>query len=109
MILNKPILYNVSAPMAAGTAAVTIRLSGMDRFPLRTWRGTLVSDQKSDLSTASKSMLARADELAVRGAKPDNQVNAITEFANLFAKEIARDLPPLLNINNKINIITVST
>ena len=109
MILDKPILYNVSAPIAAGIAAVTILLPGMDRFPLRMWRGTLVTDQKYDLSTAAKSMLPRADELAVRGAKLDKQVNAIAEFANLLAKEIARDLPPLLKINNKINIITVSS
>ena len=109
MILDKPILYNVSATMAAVIAAVTILLPAMNRFPFHTWRGTLVTDQKSDLSTAAESILARADELAVRGAKLDNQVNAIAEFANLFAKEIARDLPPLLKIHSKINIITVSS
>ena len=42
MILRKPALQDVRATISAGTAAVTIQTPGMDRFPLRMWRGNRV-------------------------------------------------------------------
>ena len=90
MILGKPGLQDVRASISAGTAPVTIQAPGMDRFPLRMWRGNRVTDQKSELSTAANSILARADEPAVRAAELEDQFNPVTEFATLFPKEIAR-------------------
>ena len=81
----------------------------MDRFPLRMWRGNRVSNQKSDLSTAAHSILARADELAVRAVELEDQFNPVVEFATLFPKEIPRELPPLRKINHKINVIPGSS
>ena len=109
MILGKPALQDVRAPISAGTAPVTIQPPGMDRFPLRRWRGTRVTDQKSDLATAANSILARADELAVRAAELADQFNPVAEFATLFPKEIPRELPPLRKINHKLNIIPGSS
>ena len=109
MILGKPALQDVRATISAGTAPVTIQPPGMDRFPLRMWRGNRITDQKSDLSTAANSILARADELAVRAAELDHQFNPIVEFATLFLKDIPRELPPLRKINHEINIIPGSS
>ena len=53
MILGKLGLQNVRATISVGAAPVTIQPPGMDRFPLHMWRGNLVTDQKSDLSTAA--------------------------------------------------------
>ena len=58
MILGKPALQDVRATISAGTAPVTIQPPGMDRFPLRMWRGNRVTHQTSDLSTAANSILA---------------------------------------------------
>ena len=68
MILGKPALQAVHATIAADTAPVSILPPGMDGCSLRMLRGNRVTDQKSDLSTAANSILARADELAVRAA-----------------------------------------
>ena len=81
----------------------------MDRFYLRMLRGTSVTDQKSDLSTAANSILAWADVLAVRAAELENHCNPVAEFAALFDKEIPMELPPVQKINHKINIITASS
>ena len=105
MIHVKPALQDVRATISAGTTPVTIRPPGMDRFPLRIWRGNQVTDQKSDLSTAANSILARADLLAVRAAELEDQFNSGAEFATLFPKEIPRELPPLREINHKIHIM----
>ena len=109
MILVKPALQDVRATISAGTAPVTIQSPGMDRFPLRMWRGTQATNQKSDLSTTTNSILARADELAVRAAELEDQFNPVAEFATLFPKDIPRELPPLRKINHKINIIPGSS
>ena len=58
MILGNPVLQDMRATISAGTAPVTIQRPGMDRFPLRMWRGNQVTDQKSDLSTAANAFLA---------------------------------------------------
>ena len=105
MILGKPALQDVRATISAGTAPVTIQPPHMDRFPLRMCRGNRVTDQKSDLSTAANSILARADDLAVRAAELEDQFNPVEEFATLFPKEIPRQLPPLRKIDQKINVI----
>ena len=105
MILGKPALQDVRASISAGTAPVTIQPPGMDSFPLRMWRGNRVTDQRSHLSTAANSILARVDELAVRAAELEDQFNPVAEFATLFPKEIPRELPPLRKINHKINVI----
>ena len=47
------------------------------------------------MSTASNSILARADELAVRAAELDNQFKPVAEFVAQFPTEIPRELPPL--------------
>ena len=109
MIVGKPALQDVRAAISAGTAPVTIQPPGMDRFPLRMWRGNRVTDQKSDLSTAANTILARADELAVRAAELEDQFNPVAELATLFPKEIPRELPPLRKINYKIDIIPGSS
>ena len=44
MILGKLPLQDVRATISAGTATVTIQPTGMDRFPLRMWRGNRVTD-----------------------------------------------------------------
>ena len=109
MIFGKPALPHVRATISAGTAPVTIQPSGMDRFSLRMWRGNPVTDQKCDLSTAANSILARADELAVRAVGLENRFNPVVEFAALFRKEIPRELLPLQKIYHKINIISGSS
>ena len=109
MILGKPALQDVRATISAGTAPVTIQPLGMNRFPLRMWRENRVTDQKSDLSTAANSILARADEIAVRAAQLENEFNHIAEFATLLPKEIPSVLQPLQKINHKINIIPGSS
>ena len=106
MIGGKPALQNVRATISAGTAPLTIWPPGMDRFPLRMWRAIRVTDQNSDLLTVANSILARADELAVGAAPLGHQFNPDAEFAALIRKEIARELPPLRKINQKINIIS---
>ena len=88
IILGKPVHQDVRATISAGTAPVTIQPPGMDRFPQRMWRGNRVTDQKPDLSTAPNSILARADELAVRAAELEDQFHPVAEFATLFPKEI---------------------
>ena len=109
MILGKPALQDVRATISAGTAPVTSQPPGVDRFPLRMWRGNRVTDQKSDLSTAANSILARADELAVRAAVLEDQFNPVAEFATLFPKELPMELPRLRKINQKINILPGSS
>ena len=109
MILEQPVLQNVRATIPAGTAPVTIQPTGMDRFPLPMWRSNRATDQESDLSTAANSVLARADELAVRAAEVEDQFNPVVEFATLCTKEIPSELPPLRKIHDKINIISESS
>ena len=77
MILGKPALQPVRATIPAGTAPVTIQAPGIDRFPLRMWRGKRVTDHKSDSSTAANSILARAEELPVRAAGRGDQFNPL--------------------------------
>ena len=48
-ILVKPALQDVRATISAGTAPGTIPPPGMDRFPLRMWRGNRITDQEPDL------------------------------------------------------------
>ena len=84
MILGKPVLQDVQATISAGTAPVTIQPRGMDRFFLPTWRGNPLTDQKSDLSTATNSILAKADELAVRAVELENRFNPVIAFATPF-------------------------
>ena len=43
MIVGKPARQDVRATISAGTAPVTIQPPGMDRFPLRMWRGNRVT------------------------------------------------------------------
>ena len=95
MILEQPALQDVRATITAGTAPVTVPPPSMDGFSLRMWQGNRVTDQKSDLSIASNSILARPDELAVTAAEVDDQFNPVPEFAALFPKEIPSELPPL--------------
>ena len=78
----------------------------MDRFPLRMWLGNGVTDEKPDLSTATNSILAREDELAVRAAELENQFNPIAEFDILFPQDILRELQPLQKINYEINVMS---
>ena len=73
------------------------------------WLGNRVTDQKSDLSIAANSLLARADEQAVRAAELEDQFNPVVDFTALFHKEIPRESPPLRTINHEINIIQGSS
>ena len=109
MILKKPAIQDVRVTISAGTAPVPIQPPGMDRFPLRMWRGNGVTDQKSDLATAANSILAQANELAVRAAELEDQFNPVAEFVTQFPKEIQSELPPLRKINHKINVIPGSS
>ena len=86
MIVQKPALEDVRATISGHTAAVTIQHREMDRFSLRMWRGNRITDQKSDLSTAANSILALADELAVRAEELENRFNLVVEFAALFVR-----------------------
>ena len=61
------------------------------------------------MSTAANSILARADELAVRAVELGDQFHPVAEFATLVPKEIPRELLPLRKINHKINIIPGSS
>ena len=97
------------ASISAGTPPVTLQPPGMDRLCLHMWREHRGTDQKSDLSTPVNSILARADELAVRAAELENLFNPVAEFTALFPKEIPRELPPQRQINHKINIISESS
>ena len=105
MIVRKHVIQYMRATISAGTAPVTIQPMSMDRFSLRMQRGDRVTDQKSDLSTPTSSILARADQREVRAAELENQFNPVLEFAALLHKEIPRELPPLPQINHQINII----
>ena len=81
----------------------------MDRFYLRMLRGTSVTNQKSDLSTAANSILACVDVLAVWPVELENYCNPVAEFAALFHKEIPMESPPVQKINHKIKIIPASS
>ena len=109
MMLRRPRLQDIRATISAGTASGIIQPRSMDRFCLRMWRGNLVTDQKYDLSTAVNSILTQADELAVRAAELGNRFNPVVEYPALFRKQIPTELPPLRNINHKINIISGSS
>ena len=91
-IVGKPTLPDVRPTIPVVTAPVTIQPPGTDRLAPRMWRGNLVTEQKSALSTAPHSMLARVDELAVRAAELENQFNPLAECATLFPNEIPREL-----------------
>ena len=109
MILGKPALRDTRATISPGTEPVPMQPTGMDRFSLRMWGGNQVTDPKSDLWTAANSILARADELAVRAAEWGYQCYPVVEFAARFPKEIPRKLLPLRKISHKINIIPQSS
>ena len=51
----------------------------MDKFTLRMGRVNRVTDQTSDLSTAANSIVAPADELAVRAVELANQFYTVAE------------------------------
>ena len=109
IILGKPALQDVRATISASTEPVTLQPPAVDRYSLRTWRGNRVTDQKSDLATATNSSHARADEIAVKAAELDNQFNLVAGFAALFRKEMPRELPPLRKINHTMNMIPGSS
>ena len=109
MIVAIPALQVVLSTISAGTAPVTIQPSGMDRFCRRMWGGNRVTDHKPDITKAANSILARADQLAVRVAELETQFNPVAEFAGPFPKEIPRELPPLRKIDPKIYIMSGSS
>ena len=106
MILGTPALLVVRATISPVTAPLTLQPTSMDWFCLRMWQGNRLTDQKSDLSTAANSILALADELAVRAVVLENRFNPVEEFAALIPKEIPRELPPRRQINHMIDINT---
>ena len=83
--------------------------SGLNRFSLQMWRANCVSDQKSDISTAANSILARVDEVAIRAADQENQFNPVAEFATQFRNEMPAELQPLGKIDPEIDIIPESS
>ena len=106
IILGTAALRDVRATISPVTTPLTLQPTSMDRFSLRMWQGNRLTDQKSDLSTAASSILALADELAVRAVELENRFNPIEEFAALIPKEIPRQFPPRRKIYHKIDINT---
>ena len=109
MIHGKTALQVVRGTMSASAGVVTMQPSGMDRFFLCMWRGNRVIDRKTDLPTAANSILTRVDKLALRPAERENEFNPVAEFAVLFTMEIAVELQPMWPINDKIDVISVSS
>lgn len=83
MILSTPAILNIQATISVGTAPVAIQPAGMDRFSLRMRRGNCITEERSELSTAGNSSLARPNPLPVWGADVENQINSGSEFASL--------------------------
>jgi hypothetical protein len=111
MILGEPALSSVKALIPATKEAVTIQPPNMQRFPLTVWQRKrpqagfrsaaiqITCEEVTDYSDEEE------DAIVIASSKVEEQFNPVKEFPNLFPKTIPTELPPLREVNHRIDPI----